>query len=56
MSTDAITEAGGYLPYWNNALKMRSSIARMAIDYVSAPGILFSYDKSLANIPISNIC
>jgi len=41
MTTDAIAEAGGYLPYWNNALKMRASVAHMAIDYVSAPGILF---------------
>jgi hypothetical protein len=43
MTPEAIAEAGGYLPYWNNALKMRSSVARMAIDYVSAPGFCYVF-------------
>ena len=56
MTPEAIAEAGGYLPYWNNALKTRASVACMAIYYVSAPGILFLLNNALANMPISNIC
>ena len=36
--TEAIENSGGYLKYWNNLLQSRPSIARMALDFISAPG------------------
>jgi hypothetical protein len=36
---ESITAAGGYLNYWTAALKTRPTVAQMALDYISAPGI-----------------
>ncbi|KAJ3490892.1 hypothetical protein NLJ89_g11393 [Agrocybe chaxingu] len=44
VSEDALAEAGGYLGYWDKALGARPSVARMGLDYVSAPGTSHLYE------------
>ena len=43
LTADSIAAAGGYLNYWQTSLKTRPCVTRMALDYVSAPGILKIY-------------
>lgn len=33
-----ISECGGVLAYWTSKLETRPRVARMALDYLSAPG------------------
>ena len=37
---EGIVAAGGYLSYWSKFLTAHSHVAQMALDYVSAPGML----------------
>lgn len=39
VATSDIEEAGGVLSYWEKALKTRPRLARMALDFLSAPGM-----------------
>lgn len=41
VTKEGIVAAGGYLNYWSAALKTRPFLARMALDYVSAPGMSY---------------
>lgn len=41
ITREAIDTSGGYLAYWEAALVSRPMVARMALDYISAPGMLF---------------
>jgi len=36
-----VENAGGYMAYWYAAVQMRPMVAKMAMDFVSAPGNLY---------------
>jgi len=40
MTVESIKTYGGYLAYWEVARKERPAVSQMALDYVSAPGIV----------------
>jgi hypothetical protein len=40
ISSQAVENAGGYMAYWHAALQSRPLVAKMAMDFVSAPGNL----------------
>jgi hypothetical protein len=41
VSTNELQQAGGVLLYWEKALQTRPCLARMALDFLSAPGELW---------------
>lgn len=41
VSRDVLTQHGGVIPYWNNELTCRPRLARMALNYLTAPGKSF---------------
>lgn len=41
VQSDAIHDAGGYMAYWEKASVWQPQLARMAIDFLSAPGIIY---------------
>jgi hypothetical protein len=43
VTPDVIRQAGGVLAYWEQAQKTRPHLARMALDYLSAPGQKYIY-------------
>lgn len=40
ISSGELKQAGGVLNYWESALSTRPRLARMALDFLSAPGVL----------------
>ena len=38
-----VTAAGGALKYWESLRTTRPRLARMALDFLSAPGLIISY-------------
>jgi hypothetical protein len=39
VSTEDVQQAGGLLNYWEQARKSRPRLARMALDFLTAPGM-----------------
>ena len=60
VTSEAISEAGGYMMYWNTAKSNRPCVAKFGMDFCSAPGKYYTCflsvlipDLFLSN---SNLC
>jgi hypothetical protein len=43
MSSDDLKQSGGPLVYWEQARRTRPQLARMALDFLSAPGMILDF-------------
>jgi hypothetical protein len=50
ISDENLKQAGGVLKYWEQALPSRPRVARMALDFLSAPGNISSFSVDVLHL------